>query len=100
MLKVALLERTEVDRALRVRAWLGEALLERTLLERTLSGVCARLQKRQLLVHRPVLHVSSPVVLVVVVVKEGILRVRHRRRSFLHPVSDSKKRVSANNIKN
>jgi hypothetical protein len=33
--------------------------------------VCAWLQKRQLLVHRPVLHVSSPMVLVIVVVKEG-----------------------------
>jgi hypothetical protein len=38
VLEVALLERTEVDRALRVRAWLGEALLERTLLERTEVG--------------------------------------------------------------
>jgi hypothetical protein len=36
--KVPLLERTEVDRALRVRAWLGEALLERTLLERIKVG--------------------------------------------------------------
>jgi hypothetical protein len=35
VLKVAMLERTEVDRALRVWVWLGEALLERTLLERT-----------------------------------------------------------------
>jgi hypothetical protein len=33
VLEVAWLERTEVDRALRVRAWLGETLLERTLLE-------------------------------------------------------------------
>jgi hypothetical protein len=36
VLKVALLERTEVDRALRVWVWLGEALLERTLLEEAL----------------------------------------------------------------
>jgi hypothetical protein len=35
MIEVALLKRTEVDRALRVRAWLGEALLEEALLERT-----------------------------------------------------------------
>jgi hypothetical protein len=36
VLKVALLERTQVDRALRVRAWLGEALLERTEVGRAL----------------------------------------------------------------
>jgi predicted GTPase len=36
VLEVALLERTEVDRALRVRAWLGEAQLERSLLEEAL----------------------------------------------------------------
>jgi hypothetical protein len=36
VLEVALLERPEVDRALRVRAWLGEALLERTEVGRTL----------------------------------------------------------------
>jgi hypothetical protein len=32
----ALLERTEVDRALQVRVWLGEALLERTEVGRAL----------------------------------------------------------------
>jgi hypothetical protein len=42
-----------------------------TLVPPELSGVCARLQKGQLLVHRPVLHVSRPVVLVIVLVKEG-----------------------------
>jgi hypothetical protein len=36
VLKVALLERTEVDGALRVWAWLGEALLEKTLLKEAL----------------------------------------------------------------
>jgi hypothetical protein len=36
VLKVALLKRTEVDKALWVQAWLGEALLERTLLEEAL----------------------------------------------------------------
>jgi hypothetical protein len=35
VLKVALLERTEVDRALRVRDWLQRTLLEEALLERT-----------------------------------------------------------------
>jgi hypothetical protein len=30
VLEVALLERTEVDRALQVQVWLGEALLDRT----------------------------------------------------------------------
>jgi hypothetical protein len=35
VLEVVLLERTEVDRALRVRTWLGETLLEEALLERT-----------------------------------------------------------------
>jgi hypothetical protein len=36
VLKVALLERTEVDRALRVRVWLEETLLERTEVGRAL----------------------------------------------------------------
>jgi hypothetical protein len=39
-------------------------------------------------------------VLVIVVVKEEVQRVPPQRMSFLHPVSDSKKRVSANNINN
>jgi hypothetical protein len=64
-----------------------------TLILPELPGVCARLQKGQLLIHRPVLYVNSPVILVIVVVKEGVLRVPPQRMSFLHPVLDSKKEL-------
>jgi hypothetical protein len=59
VLKVALLERTEVDGALRVWTWLGEALLEEALLERTEAG-------RALLCRVPVLGYAEARCLVLV----------------------------------
>jgi hypothetical protein len=53
VLEVVLLEKTKVDRALRVWAWLGEALLERTLLE---EALLERTEVGRALLHRmPVL---------------------------------------------